>query len=198
MKHIVIIFISLITFSACNVNKQVNEIKTLGDCKFSINSIDLIKVSGVDVKKILQNGEVDLSAMPNLALGFLSRNIPLHTEFVLDIANPTKKTAGINQFDYQIFINKQELTTGTIDQKVEVLAGQSTLVPLNFSFNIYKFLSNETIRNDIQDFIKAYGKDEKVNTLLTIKIKPSILIGNKLIKYPSFINIEKNLDSKLL
>src|SRR5690606_14188035 len=108
-----------------------------------------------------------------------------------------KNKAAINKFDYQVFINRQELVEGTIDQQIEVAAGDSSLVPLSLSFNIYKFLANESIRKDIQSFIQASEKDEHVNTLLTIKIKPSILIGDQLVKYPGFINIEKTLNSKL-
>lgn len=198
MKKGLIYFVFLISLSGCTINKQVKEIKTLGKCGFAISSIDQIDISGTDVKKIIQTGEINLTNMPALALGFLSRNIPLNTSFILEITNPTVNRAAINQFDYQVFINQQELVEGTMNEQIEVPAGDKVLVPLEFSFNIYRFLANDSIRKDIQDFIRASGNGEAKDAQLTIKIKPGILIGNQLVKYPSFISIEKTLNNKLL
>lgn len=195
MKRGFIYFVFLICLSACNVNKQVNEIKTLGKCEFAITSIEKIEVSGNDLKGIVQTGEINLANIPALALGFLSHNIPVKTNFTLKIKNPTENKAAINQFDYKLFINQQQLVEGTMNDKIEILPDQDVLVPLEFSFNIYEFLANDAIRRDIQDFLKTSRSGEAKAAQLTIKIKPGILIGNKLIKYPSFINIEKTLQN---
>lgn len=198
MKNGLVYFILLISLSGCTINKQVREIKTLGECKFAISSIDKIDLSGTDVKKIIQTKEINLMNMPALALGFLTRNIPLNSSFILEITNPTKEKAAINQFDYQLFINQQELVEGTMNEQIEIPPHENISVPLEFSFNIYKFLANDAIRKDIQDFIQASGNGEVKHAQLTIKIRPSILIGGQLVKYPSFITIEKALDNKFL
>src|SRR5690554_5851611 len=108
MKIGLFYLVVLVGLFSCTINKQVKEIKTLGECKFAIHSIEKIDVSGTDVKKIVQTGEVNLTSMPAIALGFLTRNIPLTTNFVLEITNPTLDKAAINQFDYQLFINQQK------------------------------------------------------------------------------------------
>jgi hypothetical protein len=41
------------------------------------------------------------------------------------------------------------------------------------------------------------GPGEKKG-LVTIKIRPSFMVGNKSIKYPGYINIDKELSSKIL
>ena len=41
------------------------------------------------------------------------------------------------------------------------------------------------------------GAEEK-KSLVTIKIRPSFMVGNKSIKYPGYISIEKELSSKML
>lgn len=197
MIRVFIYFVVLIGLSACDVNKQINEIKTLGKCEFAIASIEKIEVGGNDLKGIVQKGEINLANVPALALGFLSRNIPLKTNFILKITNPTENKAAINQFDYILLINQQQLVEGTIYDKIEVLPDQDVFVPLEFSFNIYEFLANEAIRKDIQEFIKASRSSETKTAHLTIKIKPGILIGKQLIKYPSFISIEKTLNNNV-
>lgn len=196
MKKGLIYFVFLISLSGCTVNRQVEEIKTLSKCEFSINSVEKIVIGGTDLKKIIQTGEINLTKMPALTLGFLSRNIPLNTSFILEITNPTANKAAISQFDYQLFINQQELVEGEMNEKIEILPGKSVLVPLEFSFNIYEFLASNAI--DIQDFIQASENGEVKEVQLIIKIKPGILIGNQLVKYPSFITIEKTLNNEAL
>ncbi len=198
MKKCLLYIMLLFSLSGCTINKQINEIKTLAKCKFAINSIENIDIAGIDVQKIIQTKELNLANMPVLALGFLTRNIPLNANFTLVITNPTIDKAAINEFDYQLFINQQQLVEGTMDQKIEIPAGENILVPLEFSFNIYEFLANDSIRMGIQDFIRSSGNGEVKDAQLTIKIKPSILVGNQLVKYPSFITIEKTLNNKFL
>jgi hypothetical protein len=41
------------------------------------------------------------------------------------------------------------------------------------------------------------GPGEK-KSLVTLKIRPSFMVGKKSIKYPGYINIEKELSSKML
>jgi LEA14-like dessication related protein len=198
MKTSLLYFFLLISISSCTINKQIKEIKTLAKCEFEVYSLNNLDIAGTDVIKIIQTGEINLMSMPSLALGLLNRNVPLNVNFTLGIKNPTSDMAAINEFDYQLFINQQELVEGKMDQQIEIPAGENTLVPLEFSFNIYKFLSNDSIRNDIQEFIRASENSELKDAQLTIKIRPSVLIGNTLIKYPNFITIEKTLNNKFL
>lgn len=198
MKNKSLYLIFLIFLSSCTINRQVKEIKTLEKCIFSLGEIENLQVSNTDINKIIQSGEINLARLPSLALGYLSRSIPLHAKFKLDIDNPTPDKAAINQFDYVISINDYQLIEGTMDQAVEIPAGEQRSVPLDFTINIYDFLANESIRNDIQDFIRSSKNKETQEAQLIIKIKPSLLIGNKLVKYPSFINIKKELSNEFL
>jgi hypothetical protein len=197
MKKVYFTIIALISLSACMVADQVKELKALRDCKFSISSIEEIDVAGVDMQKIIQSGEINILSMPSLALGFLERNVPLTARFVVEITNPTVNKAAINQFDYKLLINQQEVVEGTIDQQISIPANETNLVPLEFSFDIYKFLADDSIRNNIQSFIMTSKNQKRKEAQLTIRIKPSVLIGNQLIKYPGFIDVEKTFNNEL-
>lgn len=198
MRKIYLIVIALINLSSCTVGEQVKELNALRSCKFSVNDIGKIDVSGVDMKEIIQSGKINIINMPSLALGFLDGNVPLTASFVIEITNPTSNKAGINQFDYKLLINQHEVVEGTIDRQISIPANESSLVPLEFSFDIYKFLADDSIRNNIQNFIQKSENQESKDTHLTIRVKPGILVGNQLIKYPGFIDFEKTINSKLL
>jgi hypothetical protein len=198
MRKLQLIIIAFLSLSACTVDDQIKGLKALSDCQFAIKSIGKIEVSGIDIHEIIQSGKINILGMPSLALGFLEQKIPVNGSFVIEITNPTENNAAINQFDYQILINQFEIVEGIIDQPISISAYETDLVPIEFSFDIYKFLSDDSIKNEIQKFIKLSNSQKIKDVQLTVRIKPSLLIGNQLVKYPGFIDIEKTLNSELL
>lgn len=198
MRYTLLILLFFVSLSSCTVNRQVKEIRTLEKCTFSLGEIETLQVASTDIRKVIQSGEVNLAQLPSLAIGYLTRSIPVKAKFKLNIENPTQNNAAINQFDYKILINSFQLIEGTMDKAVEIPANGNTTVPLDFSFNIYEFLADETIRDDIQDFLKSTKNNEQQDAQLIIQIRPSILIANKLVKYPSFISIKKELSNEFL
>jgi hypothetical protein len=194
-KYILICTIALFA-SSCGVSRKID---VLEKCNYSIKSADSIYLAGKDVSKLVQNKTFELSNVPGLALAFFRKNIPLRANVKLSISNPTSKTASINQFDYIILIKGQELATGSVDRKISLESGTTTIVPVQINSNIYSFLSNGKTMEEILAFMGGAesGSGEK-KSLITIKIRPSFMVGNKLIKYPGYISIDKELSSKIL
>jgi hypothetical protein len=192
--------ICLLALSAgCGLNKQSKQIQALEKCTYDIKSADSIFIAGRDVTQMIQNKTLKLSNLPELALALLRKNIPLKARVNLSITNPTSNAAAINQFEYIVLIKGQELANGFVNQKVNVDPGGTTTVPVSVNSNIYSFLSNGKTMDEIIDFLKGAesGPSEKKG-LVTIKIKPTIEVGNKLVKYPGYITIDKEVSSKIL
>lgn len=193
-KYILLLTIASFT-TACGINKQTRELKALEDCKYHITSADSVYIAGVAMKELSTAKEINLTKFPGIALGFLRKNIPIEGNINLQITNPTSRQASINQFEYLILIKGQEIANGFVNQKVSVGAGSSTTVPIALKANIYSLLADDKTRNEILDFLNT-NKEQK--GLVTLKIKPSIALGNKLIKYPGYISIDKELSNKIL
>ena len=117
-------------------NKQAQQIKALEQCDYRLSDINQITIAGTDVKKLVTDQSINLVNLPALALGFLRQDIPLRANLKLEITNPSNSLAAINNFDYIILINKQELVNGTVDQRVSIEPGQTTTVPLLLNSNI--------------------------------------------------------------
>ena len=64
--------------------------------------------------------------------------------------------------------------------------------------NVYPFLSNSKVMGEISDFLKSSKGGPEKKGVLTLKIRPSIKVGNTLVKYPGFITIDKEVSSKIL
>lgn len=200
-KLLLICSLAYLLASCSGINKQVNQIKALEDCKFSIISVDSITVANVKVKDIMGKEKMDLTKMPRLALALLRKNVPLRGNINLQITNPSDKLAAINQFEYKILIKNQEIAGGLVNQRISVSPnGGSMTVPIQVNSNIYNILSDDKAMEAITDFLIEGGADDSSNKekkgVVTIKIKPTLDLGNKQIKYPGYITIDKEISSK--
>lgn len=199
MKRIVLICLTVMTVMGCGVNKQAQQIKALENCKYRIVSAENLSVAGADVKKIVNGQDINLASLPGLAFGLLRRDVPFRARLNMEISNPSGNLAAINQFEYKVLINKQELANGFVNQQVSIPAGQSVVVPVDLNVNVYQFISNQKVMSEISDFLRgsANGGSERKG-LVTLKIRPSIMVGGVLVKYPGFISIDKEVSSKIL
>src|SRR5690554_1160872 len=106
MKNTALFSILLFLFVSCNIGQQAKEIKTLTDCQYSLKDVTNIYISGTDVVETIKRNEFSLGSIPSLALGFISKNIPLKADLSVEITNPTDNSAAINYFDYEILLNE--------------------------------------------------------------------------------------------
>lgn len=190
-------------FSQCSVSKQIKEAKTLGDCKYAITSIDSVYLAGVDVRE-LRNvksiKDLDPTRYPQLGLAILRKKVPLDLRVNLDIHNPTNRLAAVNQVEYIILLSGSEIFKGILDRRIEVNPGTgSTKVPVHLSANAYDLLTNDQTRDDFVAMVQALsGKADAKPARLTVKIKPTLAVGDKQVNYPGYITFEQDITSNMI
>jgi len=196
MKKALILIIIAIVCVQCGVNQQIKQMQALENCKYQITSADSIYLANTDISKMINSNGFNLESAPGLAFAFLQRKIPLKARLNLQITNPGKSEAGINEFEYKVMIKDQEITNGRIDQKVTIPAnGGVTIVPIIIDQNIYPLLSKASNRNALVNF---FSNEAEEKTMVTLKIKPSIGLGGEKIQYPGFVDIKKEVSNKQL
>jgi hypothetical protein len=196
MRNYILFSILAIMASSCGISRKID---VLEKCNYSIKTADSVYLAGKDVSKLFKNKKFDLNNVPGLALALFRKNIPLSANVKISITNPNQKTAVINKFDYIILIKGQELAAGSVDRKISIESGATGIVPVQINSNVYSFLSNRKTMDELIAFLGGTesGPGEK-KSLVTLKIRPSFMVGKKSIKYPGYINIEKELSSKML
>src|SRR3546814_731960 len=120
MKVIISVGLILFVLAGCGISQQAKEMKTLADCTYRIVRINSILVSGTDVQKLISEKDMSLTNIPSLALGFINKSIPLKADLTIEVSNPTNDYAAINYFDYEILINKEKLTEGAVNQRIDI------------------------------------------------------------------------------
>lgn len=199
--NLIVVYITIaILFTSCAVSKQISEAKTLGKCQYGVASADKATLAGIDVLKLKSIEDFDLAQSPKLALALLTKNVPLNLRINLDITNPTKQLAGINQFEYKVLLSENEIFDGLWNERIEVLPnGGSTRVPMDLNTNAYRLLTDAKAREAFMNMVENLsGKANTQPAKLTIKIKPTLGKGNSTINYPGYITIEKAITPEML
>jgi hypothetical protein len=196
----VLLFIGAGVLVGCGVNRQVKEAKALGECKFDVNSIDSVYIAGVDVREFRNMRDFDLAKYPQLGLAFFRKNVPLQLRVNMDITNPTNRTAAVNQVDYKVLLTNNEIFSGILNRRIEVLPGTApTRVPIQLATNAYDLLSNESTRNEFLNMMQALaGRGEAKPSKFTIKVKPTLALGDKKVNYPGYITIEREISPQMI
>lgn len=189
---LVLVTTSLILVS-CGIKDTKNDIQNLAKCKFEIVSVKEMTIAGTSIDKLVKNGNLDIGRLPNVAIAALQKNIPLDAILNIEIQNPTDKKASIDEFDYIILFENEELANGTVDQPISVPAKETSIVPVKIKGEIYQMIfgNNKTLLNFLLGENTA-----KAN--FTIKVKPTFTIAGKKIKYPGYISIDKKLSREIL
>lgn len=202
MKNLILALTAAVALLAtgCGVNRQLAEAKALGDCKFNITSADSLYLAGVDVRQFRNLNDVDLTKYPQIGLAVLRRNVPLDARLNLQIDNPTNRLAGINQLEYKVLLKGNELFSGFLNQRIEVAPGGGrTTIPIRLNTNAYTLLTDAKTRDAFVELVRnlAGAQDAKASRV-TIKIKPTLALGNKAVNYPGYITIDQDVTNKLL
>lgn len=199
MKKLTFLLLIAMIASACGINKQIERARAFEKCRYDILSADSIYLAGIDVKQVVKSQNFDLLKSPRLALYLLRKDIPFEGRLNLQIKNPSNTLAAINQFEYKILIKDQELASGLIDKAIAVQPNGGVLtVPIRINSNIYNLLTDSKAQREVSDFFNSLtGGSGQTRSIVTIKIKPTIGVGNKLIKYPGYITIDKEISKKI-
>ena len=203
MKAIYSLLAATILMTGCGVNRQIQEAKTLGDCKYAVGVVDSVYVAGYDVEAFRDiNGPEDINPLkyPRLATSLLAKNVPLSARLYLDVTNPTNRPAALNQLEYRILLVNNEFANGTINQRIEVAPnGGKTRVPILLNTNVYRLLTDQNTRSAFVGLIRNLAGDQRMTpTTVTLKVKPTMTLGNKVVRYPGFITVDKQITSTTL
>lgn len=201
--NILAILAIILFLSRCGINRQVQQAKNLSKSRFALQSADSTTIADYPVevfKDIRQLEDVNPLRYPRIAAGLLERNIPFKTNLNLEITNPTNDTAAINAFEYRLLLGGSELANGHVDQRIVVPPGGGkalAFIPVNA--NAYGLLTNSSTRNAFINLARSLAGSSQVSpSRVTLKIKPTFVIGNKAVTYPGFISIDKEVNRDLL
>ena len=198
MKKIIALIGIIVLFSSCDILKQITgNIAAFKDCKYAYNSIVGLSIAGINMQNVNSLSSLNPLSAANLLAAFASPSgtLPLNFTLNMDVTNSGVQTAILNSTNYILEIDGIEMTQGLFNQQVQIESGGQSMLPIAMAFDLKKVLSGHTLeamKNLAFNFIGIGDATSNV----TVKLKPSFLIGGNVVSVPDYIPISFTLNKK--
>ncbi len=194
IKSLLISLLVIFLFSSC---AQLSQLANFASCEFRTTKVENVNLAGIDVQNTKSLSDLNLLTVGNLLKTVATGKLPLSFVLNVEAKNPNTSLAAMNKIQWIAILDSTELTRGVIDQRVEIQPNSTAIVPINISADLKEIFKGETGKSLINLGLNLAGSDGSPSSRLTIKIKPSILIGNYPLEYPGFITVSKEFGNKV-
>jgi hypothetical protein len=193
-KIMAFICISVLMFS-CDVAQQVLGTYQLTQCKYDYRSISGLTLGGINLSNASSLSSLNPLSLASLTTAFAtsSGSLPLNFTLNLDVTNPGVQAAILNGMGYVLEIDGHEMTTGFLDQKLQVDGGQKAVLPINMAFDLKKVLNGESLES-IKNLAFNFAGIGTGSSDVTVRLKPSFIVGNQTLASPSYIPVSFKLN----
>lgn len=182
---IISICISLL-FTTCRSAKQA---QTLRDCNYSFASVSNLKVGDIQIQGKQSFRDLSLQETTGISQLLMARKLPISLTANIAIQNPNSKIAAIDALDWILEIRSKEVAKGTVTKRIEVKPGQTIQVPIDVATDLGSILKAFTMK-EITEVMFNLSDAQGIPIEAKLKIKPSISVGRKQIKAPSYFVID--------
>ena len=191
---IIIIIALLVTSVSCDVLKQASELTSFVKCKFRLHTIENLKLAGVNIQEIKSISDLNFWDAAKLTAALSSNRLPLSLILNIQVQNPNQNQAAMNRLDWQLFIDETEITQGVLSQRLEIPANETGTLPLLLTFDlkeVFKKESGNSLLNLVFNLVGAGNEPSH----LSLRAKPTIMVGTREIVYPGYITIKNEFNS---
>lgn len=185
-KRILALLLITATLVSCDSLQQgLMSTYNMVNCEYSYKSISGLSVGGIN----LSNG-LSLTAIPKITsmLSGTSKSIPLDFTLNLNVKNPNESNALLHGLQYIISIDGIQFTTGSINQSMNIGAGQTQALPLTIGVDLASLMKGES-KDAVVDITKNFLGIGSKKSNVSLQLKPSFKVGNTMVASPVYIPV---------
>jgi LEA14-like dessication related protein len=191
-KIIILATILIPTLHSCSFLKEVT---AFGKCEFRTTTLEDPELAGVDVSRIQSFGDIGITDMAAITTAIMRGYLPLSFTLNLEARNPNPATAAMNRLEYLAFIDDVQVASGSLNDRIEIPAnGGVTTIPLQLQTDLIEVLSKDS-RQALVNFGLNLADAGNRPTRVSIKVKPTILIGGIELVYPGYFTVKYDFTS---
>ena len=184
-KHLIIILtISLLTtLAACSLSRAMQ----MANCDYSFHRITGLSWAGINFGTTsTDQSKLGAGTLAKCAKAIANKDFTTTIGLTLEAKNPDKRVASIAGFDYVILYQNKQIASGVSinDADIVVPAHGSTIIPLNFTFDITDVVNFKSLKA-VENTLHFLGEVKKLgdnDTDFAIKIRPHIRVGKTVTK----------------
>ena len=176
---------------------ELKQLATLAKCDFKLKSVDNIQLAGVNIQQMQNLSQVNALDVVKLTSAYMSKNLPLSFNLNVDTRNPNPTKAALTALDWILQIDDIDMTHGILNKRIEIAPnGGITTIPMNMNFDLFKVLTGESKDAVLNFAFNLTGVGNNTPSRITLKAKPTVMIGSVPIQYPGYISIKNTFVSK--
>jgi hypothetical protein len=188
LKSVVFLLFIFFTSISC---RQLRELQTFANCDFRLANLANTTLGGVNVQNVRSISDLNLAQAAKITQSYASGSLPLNLIVNMEVKNPNVTTAAMNSVDWIMLIDDKEIVDGTVNERIQISAdGGVTNLPIRISTDLRKVLSGMPAEQAVNMGLGLSGNGGKP-TRVTLKIKPSIMVGQTVLKYPGYIKVNQ-------
>ncbi len=173
--------------------KQFKQMANFTKCQFRMSTVQNTNLAGVNVQQIQSLSDLNLLQAGKITAAYASGTMPLTMTLNVEAQNPNDATAAMNRMEWILLIDGKEIVTGILNDRVTVApGGGTTTIPVQIKADLRKIMAKNSMQENIDIGMGLAGTGNKPSPKLSMKIKPSIMIGNRTIPYPGYITLSTN------
>lgn len=187
-----LIALSLLTILLTNC-RQIRELQSFAKCDFRINTVKNTTLAGVDVQNVRSFDDLNLAQGIKITSAYAQGSVPLNLVVNVDVKNPNASNAAMNRMEWIMLIDDREIVDGVVNDRVEIAPNGVSTLPIRISTDLKKVLDSMPREEAINMGFGLTGSGDKP-TRITLKVKPSILVGGTAVNYPGYIKINSEFN----
>ena len=175
-----------------NLANNLSSIANLVNCEYSLKDVSNVSVAGVNVKNVT-SGNISATDVVKLVSAITAKSVPLALNVNINVKNPTTQNALLTMMDWALDVAQTEFATGVTNQNYNIVANNTTTVPLGVNTDLYRLFSSDGLES-----LKAFAgsfTSQGTSSQLGLRIRPSVSVAGQTIKSPSYIQIMKPTNS---
>jgi hypothetical protein len=184
----------ILVFTSCGLFRQAKEYERFVHSRFSVRDVKVLSIAGIDVSQIKKTSDLNFGQMITLGLRFIKGDMPSVMEISVKGKNPFSGKAAISGMDWLLQMKSDTLASGTINRKITILPGETTLFPVKVNFNLSRLLKSGSLKQIMKVMLGDAGKEEYERLGLVFKIRPWYRLGSKIKKSPVYISIHPKFE----
>jgi hypothetical protein len=192
MKKFLLFIPAVLLLNGC---AMLAELTALTKCEFSFHSAQDPTVCNIQMA--YKNAWSDFTFVEGqtIAAHILKGTLPFEITANVEVRNPGAVTAAVNSIEWIAFIDEVQVAQGRVANRVEIPPGGGTsLVPVRIRTDLFDYLEGDKPRTMINFALNLVDASNQP-TRLSMKIKPSVVVGAQTLYYPGYFTITKEFKS---
>ena len=192
MRKLLILISLIILVPGCAL---LTELTALTKCEFSFHSAQDPSVCGVNVSAKRSFSDFSFVDGQVIAANMLKGTLPFTIIANVEVKNPGTMKAAVNAIEWIAFIDDIQVAQGIVNDRIEIApTGGRSIIPVSIRTDLFDYLEGDNPRTMINFALNLVDAGNQP-TRLSMKIKPSVLIGGQSVYYPGFFTISKEFSS---